>query len=86
MRGEQGTQEEIARRHLAGFVQEGDVVEVAGYPDAPSSPVRVVRDGHVVAAVLMFPVTEGGYIVHQINQCEDAGATGVPPPPSVDAG
>jgi hypothetical protein len=40
-----------ARADFSEQLKEGDVVEEAGYPQAPSPPVRVVRDGQVVAKI-----------------------------------
>jgi hypothetical protein len=53
-----------ARKAFAGRLEEGDVVEEAGYPEAPSPPVRVVRDGRVVA---MIDYDAGGYGVTYCN-------------------
>jgi hypothetical protein len=38
-----------ARELFSKRLKEGDVVEEAGYPEAPNSPVRMVRNGKVVA-------------------------------------
>ena len=40
---------EEAREHFSNRLKEGDVVEAAGYPEAPNQPVRVVRNAKVVA-------------------------------------
>jgi hypothetical protein len=40
-----------AREDFSEQLNEGDVVEEAGYPQAPSPPVRVVSDGKVVAKI-----------------------------------
>jgi len=47
-----------AREHFSERLKEGDLVEEAGYPQDPSPPVRVVRDGKVVAAI---QYDAGGY-------------------------
>ncbi len=75
LRGEDGTAEEVARRHLGEAVHEGDVVEIGGYPQAANPVVRVVRDGRVVAAVYVFPVIEGGWLVQNLTWCVDDSTT-----------
>jgi hypothetical protein len=40
-----------AREHFSERLKEGDLVEEAGYPQAQSPSVRVVRDGKVVATI-----------------------------------
>jgi hypothetical protein len=40
-----------AREHFSERLKEGDLVEEAGYPQDPSAPVRVVRNGKVVATI-----------------------------------
>jgi hypothetical protein len=43
---------ERAREQYSRRLEEGDVVEEASYPEAPGPrPVRVVRDGKVVATI-----------------------------------
>ena len=40
-----------AREYFSESLKEGDVVEEAGYPEDPDPPVRVVRNGKVIAVV-----------------------------------
>jgi hypothetical protein len=40
-----------AREYFSNSLKEGDVVEEAGYPEDPDPPVRVVRNGKVIAIV-----------------------------------
>jgi hypothetical protein len=42
---------EEARKVFSEGLKEGDVVEAAGYPEDPNPPVRVVRNGKVVATI-----------------------------------
>ena len=42
---------ERAREYFSKELKEGDVVEEAGYPEDPDPPVRVVRNGKVVATI-----------------------------------
>ena len=66
-----GAPVELARRYFKSSLEEGDVVEVAGYPKSASEYsgvhgykqyVRVVRDGRVVAVIsyVRVPAGEGG--------------------------
>jgi hypothetical protein len=51
---------ELARRSFSESLQPGDVVEVAGYPEARERrSVRVVRDGRVVAVLDFLPSGDG---------------------------
>jgi hypothetical protein len=68
--GEEGTPEEIARRHLGTSVQDGDEVRRAGYQAAQNPYVVVVRDGRIVGQVSLIAVIEGGYIAQTITTCE----------------
>ena len=53
-----------AREHFSERLKEGDLVEEAGYPEGPSPPVRVVRDGKVMATI---DYDAGGYEVVYCN-------------------
>ena len=81
LRGQEGTPVEVARRELGDSVHDGDVVEIGGYPEAANPIVRAVRDGNVVAAVYVFSVIEGGWLVQNLTWCvEDATTQSEPPP------
>ncbi len=58
------------RDHLHGL-EPGDVVEAAGYPEAETRQVRVVRDGEVIAVVEFFPDGQGGWLQVSGNACKD---------------
>lgn len=75
--GEEGNPVDLARRHFADRLMEGDVVEAAGYPEAEERIVRVVRDGGTVATVTYvnseFATGEpgGGWFVGETTTCEE---------------
>ena len=56
--------------HLHGF-EPGDVVDAAGYPEAETRQVRVVRDGESIAVVEFFPDRQSGPLQMSGNACED---------------
>lgn len=58
-----------ARDDLHGL-EPDDVVEAAGYPEAVTRQVRVVRDGEVIAVVEFFPDGQGGWLQMSGNACE----------------
>ncbi|HZF59359.1 MAG TPA: hypothetical protein VEZ19_12940 [Rubrobacter sp.] len=59
----------MVRRGLSDRLQEGDVVEVAGYPKSRERRiVRVVRDGRVVATVA-FMAGLGGWLEDSSSNC-----------------
>jgi hypothetical protein len=45
-----------AREYFKKGLEEGDVVEAAGYPEDPNPTVRVVRNGKVIATVEFSPL------------------------------
>jgi hypothetical protein len=58
--GEEGSLTALARRSFSEDLRPGDVVEVAGYPEARERrAVRVVRDGRVVAVLSFLPSGDG---------------------------
>jgi hypothetical protein len=59
------------RAHYEDRLREGDVVEVAGYPEARNRSVRIVRDDRVVALVEYRPVEGGGWLPDSSNHCEE---------------
>jgi len=46
-------------------------VERAGYPDREEAVVRVVRDGEVVATMLLIGDGNGGWLRSQTSECTD---------------
>ena len=69
--GVEGAPEDIARDELEERLQDGDIVERAGYPEGRGGVARVVREGLVVATVHMFQSIEGGWIINTVNTCSD---------------
>ena len=60
MREQKGDLVEIFRRGLSGSLREGDVVEIAGYPESRDErTMRVVRDGKVVATAHYIKLSTG---------------------------
>ena len=59
-----------AKDHLSGL-EPGDVVEVAGYPDAEIRQVRVVRDGEVVAVLEYSSDGQDGWLQSSGGSCID---------------
>lgn len=53
------------------WVEPGDVVEPAGYPEAQTRLVRVVRDGEIVAVLEFMPDAQGGWLEVSGNACGD---------------
>jgi len=68
--GDQGAPADVVRARLTGL-QEGDVVELAGYPEATSeSPaVRIVRDGVNVGSATLFGDGQGGWLLSSLEGC-----------------
>jgi hypothetical protein len=62
---------EAARRALLPVVQEGDVVQVAGYPEAVPRSVRLVRDGSVLAVVTVREKGQGTWNTEDVRACAD---------------
>lgn len=75
--GEEGDPVDLTRRHLADRLREGDIVEVAGYPEADQRIVRVVRDGRTLARVTYvgseFATGEPGegWFLDETTTCSD---------------
>lgn len=70
--GDEGDPVEIARMRLSGL-QDGDVVERAGYPHGDGTAiVRVVRDGTVIAKAELFDDGQGGWLLSSMEGCGDA--------------
>jgi hypothetical protein len=68
--GESADPLEAARTGLAGYkVQAGDDFELAGYPEAESLSVRLVRDGESVAVVQLAPDGAGKWLVSMVTGC-----------------
>lgn len=68
-RGEKGDPVDITRRRFSEEIEEGDVVEVAGYPESRGErTVRVVREGRVVAVVEYFRES-GGWLGSGYSAC-----------------
>jgi hypothetical protein len=51
------------------WLEPGDLVEAAGYPEAETRQVRVVRGGEVVAVLEYFPDGKGGWLQMSGNAC-----------------
>jgi len=75
-----GAPVELAKRHFKSKIEEGDVVETAGYPKLAYSQihgyqryVRVARDGNVVAVIhytRVSPEEGGGWMRGGTFECE----------------
>jgi len=76
--GQTGDPVELSRASIsgAGFaVLEEDVLEQAGYPEAESVLVRVVRDGRIVAIGRWQAADDGRWIDRGTEYCEDLSPT-----------
>lgn len=73
--GERGSPVEVVRRSLErrGGLRAADVVERAGYPEAPAATVRVVRAGDTVAVVTLPRAAAGGWLVESLTACTGEG-------------
>jgi hypothetical protein len=75
--GARGDPVDLARRDLPGeigdlgVVRPGDVLERAGYPEAPDALVRLVRDGEVVATIRYMPDRGDGWHIGVTEWCEE---------------
>ena len=70
--GEHGDPVELAQARL-GNLEDGDVVERAGYPKSPNAIVRVVRDDHVIAALHFDRTQDGGWVLGSDELCSSTG-------------
>lgn len=69
-KGQKGDPVELARRALSERLEEGDVVEVAGYPERRTErSVRVVREDWVVA-VVDYRREPSGWFQDSTSNCE----------------
>jgi len=60
----------FVRRKLSGRLEEGDVVEAAGYPESRKErSVRVVRDGRGIFTV-SYHREGGGWLENEFSSCE----------------
>lgn len=67
--GDQGDPVDVARGRLTGL-EEGDIVERAGYAEGAAEPVvRIVRDGTVVGSVSLFDDGQGGWLLSSLEGC-----------------
>jgi hypothetical protein len=71
--GESGDPVDLGRQRFDGAygLQEGDVVERAGYPQADLQTVRLVRDGRVLATITYRGSEAGGWLEETMATCED---------------
>jgi hypothetical protein len=68
-KGEKGNPVDMTRRRFSEEIEEGDVVEVAGYPESRGErTVRVVREGRVVA-VIEYLRESGGWLGGGYSAC-----------------
>jgi hypothetical protein len=75
LRGVEGDPVEMSRASIAGAgfpVQDDDVLERAGYPEAEGALVRVVRSGSIVAIGRWQQDGRGGWIDRGAEYCEEA--------------
>src|SRR5919204_365608 len=62
---------ELLQEHVTGL-EPNDVLEAAGYSDAPNPQVRVVRDGTVIAVYQFMSDGQGGWLLSSSQQCSDS--------------
>jgi hypothetical protein len=68
--GESADPLEAARKGLEGYrVEPDDTFELAGYPEAESINVRLVRDGESLAVVHLVPDGAGKWLVDMVTGC-----------------
>jgi hypothetical protein len=70
--GRDGSPVAITKRTFRGLDAE-DVVRRAGYPEARSPTVAVVRDGRTVASASFHRADEGGWLVGGTSRCSEEG-------------
>jgi hypothetical protein len=89
--GSAGDPVQVVRDHLSGL-EFDDAVERASYPQSEQPVVRVVRDGGVVAKVVLRDDGQGGWLLDTLENCdgtlfgwseEITGVTGPPADPGV---
>lgn len=69
-KGETSDPIEAARAHLEDYdLRPGDVLERAGYPEAETQRVRLVREGETLAVVDLFDDGAGRWLVGGVNGC-----------------
>jgi hypothetical protein len=68
--GESADPLDAARKGLEGYrIEPDDVFELAGYPEAESINVRLVRDGESLAVVHLVPDGAGKWLVDMVTGC-----------------
>jgi len=60
---------EATRKGIGSYIEPGDVVEPAGYLDAPTPLYRLVRDGEVLAVVELLDDGAGGWLESSVTGC-----------------
>jgi hypothetical protein len=60
-----------AEEALESYMQEGDVVEPAGYPDTRERIYRLLRAGKVLATVSLFRDGAGGWLSDTVDGCSE---------------
>jgi hypothetical protein len=58
-----------AQSGLESYMQPGDVVEPAGYPEAETPLYRLMRDGEVLATVELMDDGHGGWLPSTVEGC-----------------
>jgi hypothetical protein len=58
-----------AQKGLEGYMQPGDVVEPAGYPEAGIPLYRLLRDGEVLATLELQDDGDGGWLPGTVEGC-----------------
>jgi hypothetical protein len=69
--GPKGDLVDVARDALSGYLQQGDEVRRAGYPEAAQPEVIVVRDGRVVLVAPFLRTDDGGWLEESVNGCSE---------------
>src|SRR5919201_1047728 len=62
---------ELLQEHVTGL-EPNDVLEAAGYSEAPNPQVRVVRDGTVIAVYQFMSDGQDGWLLSSSQQCSDS--------------
>lgn len=66
---------ELTRERFDGIL-ETDVVEEAGYPEAASPSVVIIRDGEIIALANFFRAEQGGWLLDNAKYCSDSELSG----------